>query len=222
MYNSRPATVGILALSLLIGVGGVVSHARKGEDPTGGSDIGMVDIEKIYEASDAPQQFAQTAAQIEADAQTRIDAIGAVPQLTEAELKEYGDLVGLRSPDAKQKVRMDELKDFSDKRAAHLRDVQMKADAVLTPEDRKLMASSAQQRRLFDRVMGMVQADVRQQVAEREDIVKRDLVGKLRGEVSKIAHEKKILHVFDSTAMVSSTNDLTQAVIQKIGRKANK
>ena len=58
VYNSRPATVGILALSLLMGVGAVVSHARKADEPEGGgSNIGMVDLEKVYEASDAPQQF---------------------------------------------------------------------------------------------------------------------------------------------------------------------
>jgi Skp family chaperone for outer membrane proteins len=212
--------VGILALSLLVGVGAVVSHAHQDNEPKGsGSTIGMVDMDKIYEVSDAPQQFAQTAAQIETDAQTRADAIAAAPQLTDAELREYGDLVGLKNPSAAQKNRIDELKGFSDTRGAHLRDVQTKPEAALTAEDRKLMSAAAQQHRQFDRMLQIMQGDLRQQIAEREEIVKRELVAKLRIEVSKVAREKKIDHVFDMSAMVCSTNDITQAVIQKVKRK---
>ncbi len=212
--------MGILALSLLVGVGAVVSHAHQDNEPKGGgSNIGMVDMDKIYEVSDAPQQFAQTAAQIETDAQTRADAIAAASQLTDAELREYGDLVGLKNPTAAQKNRIDELKGFSDTRAVHLRDVQTKPDATLTPEDRKLMSSAAQQHRQFDRMLQIMQGDLRQQIAEREDIVKRNLVAKLRVEVSNVARQKKIDHVFDMTAMVCSTNDITQAVIQKVKHK---
>jgi Skp family chaperone for outer membrane proteins len=209
--------VGILALSLLVGVGAVVSHAHQdNEARDDGSNIGMVDLEKIYEASDAPQQFAQSAAQIEMDAKSRADAVAAVSQLSETELKEYGDLVGKKTPTAAEKNRIDELKSFSDTRAAHLRDVQTKADAALTPEDKKLMASAAQQQRQFDNVLRMMRMDLNQQVGEREESVKRELVAKLRLEISKVAKERKIDHVFDLSAMVCSTNNITGAVIQKI------
>jgi len=219
LYNSRPATVGILALSLLVGAGAVVSHAHQDKDTNGsGSNIGMVDLEKIYEASDAPQQFAQTSAQIETDAQSRADAIAAASQLSDRELTEYGDLVGKKTPTAAEKNRIEELKGFSDTRAAHVRDVQTKPDAQLTPEDKKLLASAATQHRQFERMLQIMQGDLRQQIAEREELVKRDLVRKLRVEVNKVARERKIDHVFDVSAMVCSTNDLTQAVIQKVKR----
>ena len=231
MQSSKPATVGTLALALLVGVGALMSHARQSDDSGPASTgavhndvgaIGMVDLEKIYDASEFPAQFANSAAQIEADAQTRIQSMAAVSQLSEAELREYGELVGLKNPDAKQKVRMDELRDFNDKRSSHLRDVQQKPDATLTPEDRKLMASSVIQKRQFDRIMALLQADLRQQIGEREESVKRGLIGRLRVEVGKVAKEKKIQHVFDSSAMVTSTNDLTAAVIQRITRKPDK
>jgi Skp family chaperone for outer membrane proteins len=178
----------------------------------------MVDLERIYLASDAPQEFAQTAASIETDAQSRAEAISAAGQLSEVELKEYGDLVGKKNPTAAEKNRIDELKGFSDTRAARIRDLQTKPDAQLTPEDKKLLTAAAQQRRQFDRMISIMQSDLSRQVAEREENVKRDLVAKLRVEVSKVARERKIDHVFDVTAMVCSTNDLTQAVIQKLKR----
>ncbi len=222
MRSNRIAVTGVLVLSLLVGAGAMMVHARQGTDSHTGQDIsfGMVDMERVYEASDSPQQFSMAQQQIESDAQARIDAMSAVPMLSDPELKEYGELIGLKTPDARQKVRIDELKDFSDKRVAHLREVQVKPEATLTPEDRRLMSNAAQARRQFDRLIGMMQQDVRQQIAEREDAVKRGLIAKLRIEVNKVAKEKKIAHVFDTTVMVSSTNDLTAAVIQRVAKKA--
>ena len=221
LRSNRIAVTGVLVLSLLVGAGAMMVHARQGADGRTGEDsFGMVDMERVYESSDSPQQFAMAQQQIEADAQARIDAMSAVPMLSDPELKEYGELIGLKTPDARQKVRIDELKDFSDKRAAHLREVQVKPEATLTPEDRRLMSNAAQARKQFDRLIGMMQQDIRQQIAEREDSVKRGLIAKLRIEVNKVAKEKKIAHVFDTTVMVASTNDLTAAVIQRVGKKA--
>lgn len=226
MNKIKPAALAALtaalAVNLLIGVGAVMVHARQAGDPpaAGNNEIGLVDLEKVYEASDAPGQLQQASAQIETDAQSKIDAMSAASQLSEAELKEYGDLVGLKAPDAKQKVRIDELRDFSDKRSQRLREVQQKPEATLTPEDKKLMSTGSQQKRQFDRMMNLLQQDVRQQVIEREETVKRGLVAQLRNEVSKVARDRKIQHVFDVGAMVCSTNDITAIVIQRVAKKA--
>jgi Skp family chaperone for outer membrane proteins len=221
LRSNRIAVTGVLAISLLVGVGAVMVHARQGLEGKGiEQTFGMVDMERIYEASDAPQQYALAQQQIETDAQTRVDAMASVPMLSDPELKEFGELVGLKNPDARQKVRIDELKEFSDKRAAQLREVQVKPEAQLTAEDRRLMTNAATARRQFDRMIGMMQQDMRAQISEREDAVKRGLIAKLRVEVNKVAKEKKISHVFDTTVMVSSTNDLTPAVIQRVAKKA--
>lgn len=225
-FNRARATAvtAALTLNLLLGVGAVMVHARKqpGDLQAAESAFGMVDLEKVYEASDAPGKLAQSAAEIETDAQSRVDAMIAVSHLSEAELKEFGDLAGVKNPDAKQKVRMEELKDFSDKRGEHLREVQQKPEAQLTPEDRKLMSAATQQKRLFDKMIQILQADIRQQVAERIDLVKRGLIAGLRVEIAKVAREKKIDHVFDVNAMVTSTNDITPAVLQRIGKHGGK
>ena len=221
MRSNRIAVTGVLALSLLVGAGAMMVHARQESQAHSGPDtFAMVDMERIYEASDSPQQFAIAQQQIESDAQARVDAMSSVPMLSDPELKEFGELIGLKNPDARQKVRIDELKEFSDKRAAQLREVQVKPEAQLTQEDRRLMTNAATARRQFDRMIGIMQQDMRQQIAEREDAVKRGLIAKLRIEVNKAAKEKKIAHVFDTTVMVSSTTDLTQAVIQRVAKKA--
>src|SRR5579871_5312516 len=213
MRNPKVITVGSLALALLLGVGAMVVHARENDAPQNGV-IGMVDMDRVYNASDAPMQMAKQAALIEAEAQKRLDSIAAVPQLNAMELQEYGNLLGKAQPTPDEQNRIKELKALSDRRNDEFRMLQMKPN--LTPDESKRLKELQQQSRLLERVMPGLQADLRADVLDREESVKRGLIAQLRGEVAKVAQEKKLGHVFDTTALVYSTNDITQAVIQRV------
>lgn len=216
MPNSKMVTVGSLALALLLGAGAMVVHARENDDPKNAA-IGMVDMERVFNASDAPVQLGQQAALIEAEAQKRMDAIVAAPQLTAKELEEYSDLVARAKPTMEQQNRINALKGLSDKRVMDYQALQMKAN--LTPEEGTRLKALQQQSRFFQQELPNIDAQLRAQAAQREETVRRGLMVQLRGEVAKVASEKKLANVFDTTAMVFSTNDITPAVIQRVSKR---
>lgn len=216
MPNSKMVTVGSLTLALLLGVGAMVVHARQNNDPMN-AVIGMVDMERIYGASDAPMQLAKQSALIEAEAQKRLDNILSVPQLNAKELEEYGLLVAKAQPTADEQSRMKELKAISDKRNEEFNALQMKAN--LNAQEQTRLKELQQQSRLIQRILPNLQADLRADVLEREETVKHGLVAQLRNEVAKVAQEKKIAHVFDTNALVYSVNDITQAVVQRVTKR---
>lgn len=216
MPNPKIVTIGSLTLALLLGVGAMVVHARVKEDPQANDGIGVVDMDRVFSASDAPNQLAKQSAQIEAEAQKRIDSFLAVPQLNPKELDEYGGLIAIAQPTPDQQNRIKDLKALSDKRSDDFHALQMKAN--LTAEEGVRLKELQVQSRLLERIMPGLQSDLRAQAMDREETVKRGLIAQLRGEVSKVAQEKKILHVFDSNALIYSANDITQIVVQRVSK----
>lgn len=217
LYSNKLVGIGALALALLMGAGTVVSHAH--DDDTAKSppcDIGMVDMERIYNASEAPAEFLKEADQIEGEAQKRIDGMMLVPALTPNELKEYGELIGKNAPDAAQQKRIDDLKKLSDNRVDELSKLQTSNN--LGAQEKARMQELIKDRRVAEQFIQVIQEGFRRQALEREDGVKRTQLAQLRAEVAKVAKEKKISHVFDINALVYSTNDLTQPVIQKLDK----
>jgi hypothetical protein len=219
LYSNRLVGIGSLALALLIGTGAMVSYAHQDETTkTSPCDIGVVDMERIYNASDAPNQFNLEATRIESEAQICIDGIAVVPDLSDVELKEYSDLIGKSRPDAIQQKRIEELKKLSDSRQVQLNKLLQTKQDDLTNQDKAQLKDLNKIRHVAEQFIPVIQEGFRRLALEREDSVKRTMIAQLRGEVGKVAKEKKIAHVFDVNALVYSTNDLTQIVIQKLDK----
>ena len=132
------APVGALALALLLGVGGLMAHARqpddKAEAATSGK-LGSIDMEEIYNASGAPQELDQAGRQHEGDAAQRINKIMAVPYLEPAELEEYGTLIGKVKMTPEEEKRVEALKAINDGRSAELAQMLAKPGGTITPEE---------------------------------------------------------------------------------------
>lgn len=231
MNNRLLAHVGILVTALVIGGSALVSHAHPKLDepppanaaaPLTIGSIAMVDIEKVYNASGDTDQLQQKANEIATDAEQRLKNISAVPYLNQAELQEYLTLVNKIAPNEQEQARFKALHDLSDQRQQELNALQVKPDAQLTEMDKARMRQLQEASRLLEQVLPSLQEQLRQQQLARVDAYRRDQMSKLRGVVAQVARDKGYTQVFEASTLVYSVNDLTSAVIQKVGKRPNK
>jgi Skp family chaperone for outer membrane proteins len=219
MSSRNLIAVALLAMALLVGGGAMVVHAIPGRaagDGVGGDNMGVVDMERLYNSSDLPQVLAQKAAQLGAQAQQRLDALGDARFLDAKELSEYGDLIGKTVPDAAQMSRMKDLKDLSSRRSSELDTLNVKPAEMLTAADKTRMRTLVEMSHLVEKVLPSVQSDLAQDQSDRLRAIRRDQIVQLRSVVAQVAKEKGVAHVFDVNALVYSSNDLTTLVLKKL------
>lgn len=221
--------VGVLSCALLIGIGGVTSHARQAagerenlQAPLQTGQIACVDMDRLYAASGGPEQLAQRAAEITLEVNTRLKELKAVPLLDENELQEYGALLFKAVKTDADQARMKTLRIASDQRQDELNKLQIKPDATLTAEDKARMKQLQEQSRLLASILPYWQEDARAQQSERLETFRRSQMAKLRQIVGKAAAERNIAHVFDTSALVYSANDLTAVVLPRVSKHAAK
>ncbi len=218
MTSRNLFAVSMLSLALLVGGGAMIVHAgpHASAPADGNESMGLVDMERLYGASDMPLVLAQKSAQLAAEAQKRLETIAAVRFLDAKELQEYGDLAAKIQPDASQQARAKELKSLSDMRSAELDTLNIKKAEDLTPADKTRMRALVEMSHLLERVLPSLRDDLLQDQAERVQVVRRDQISQLRVLVGQVAREKGILHVFDVNALVYSSTDLTPLVLKKL------
>ncbi len=218
MTSRNLIAVAMLAFALLAGGGAMIVHARPSvAAPADGNDTtAMVDMERLYGASDMPQILAQKSIEIGIEAQKRLDTLASGRFLDAKELQEYGELAAKVQPTPAQQTRATELKTLSDKRSAELDTLNIKKTDELTPADKTRMRSLVEMSHLIEKVLPSVREDLLQDQAERVQAFRRDQVAQLRLLVGQVAKEKGILHVYDVNALVYSATDLTPLVLKKL------
>ncbi len=221
--------IGVLPCALLIGVGGMASHARQAagerenlQAPLLTGQIACVDMDRLYAASGGPEQLAQRATEIAQEVNARLKELKAVPLLDENELQEYGALLFKAVKTDADQTRMKALRAASDQRQDELNKLQIKPDATLTAEDKARMKLLQEQSRLLASIMPYWQEDARAQQSERLEAFRRSQMAKIRQIVGKAALERNIAHVFDTSALVYSANDLTAVVLSRVSKHAPK
>lgn len=227
--NGVRLRVGVLSCALLMGVGSMMSHARQAggehanmQTPLLAGQIACVDMDRLYAASGGPEQLAQRAAEITLEVNTRLKELKAVSMLDENELQEYGTLLFKATKTDADQARMKALRGVSDQRQDELNKLQIKPDAALTAEDKTRMKQLQEQSRLLASIMPYWQEDARAQQSERLEAFRRSQMAKLRQIVGKTASERNIAHVFDTSALVYSANDLTALVLPRVTKHTGK
>lgn len=215
--------IGALALSLLIGIGGLAARAREPHaDAQPNGPLGSVDMEEIYNSSGGPAELEVAARQRAADGEQRIRRILNAPYLEVNELQEYGELIGKAKLTAEEEKRSADLKKMSDDRASELATLQTKPVDQLQPADKTRMSHLQDLKKTVDtQVQPGLVADFRAQSEGWAAEYRHRQFAALREQVAKVAKEKGIAHVFDSTSLVYSVNDLTSTVLQRVGKRAN-
>lgn len=188
--------------------------------PVTPGSIAVVDMDRIYAASDAPEQLGQKAMQYQQEAVTNVDKIRGVPFLTQDELVEYARLLIKDKPVDADQTRMKALKALSDQRAEELRGLQTKKDTELTAADKTRLHDLTEQSRLLDLAMPGLENTLRTDQNLRIEEFRHEQIVQLRAMVAQVAKSRNISNVFDANSLVYSNNDLTPLVIQRLNKRS--
>jgi hypothetical protein len=225
----------LLALSLLIGAGALATHAKGrgykgsgyndnqavGKDaPLTAGNVARVDMESVFDASDAPDLMEQKATETGKAVLAALNRISNAPYLEQQELIEFTGIVSNEKPTQAQQDRAQALKTLSDKRALELNDLSTKNP--LLPADKKRMGEIQAESTDTQNLMPNIENNFRMIRQSRLDTYRREQMARLRTVVAKVAKDHGILHVFDATTLVFSANDITPEVIQKVSKRPGK
>jgi len=215
MQKNNWVPASILAVALLAGGGVIFSRAEGGKEARVGMDaVASVDMEKIFAASDAPVTLANASQTYERQATEQIRAIASVPYLSPEEVTEFAGIIAVVAQTEAQKTRAKELKALSDSRYKQVQ--VLSAKKGLMPDEQKFLTDMAQRERGLQQALPRIQQDLQGSEAQILQNMRRQQMEKLGEMVKKIATDKGFTHVFDSSSLVYSVNDVTAAVLQKM------
>lgn len=212
MIQQRIWSIGALCLTLLVGAGALT--VRAGENNPATPSVAVVDMNRVFQASDAPQQLAMKAAEIERAAMQRLKDIDGAAFLPQQDLQEYGQLLAKAAPTPQDQARMKQLREISDQQGKRLQELTGKPQ--LNDMEKKEMVELTARQRQMAQAIPRIQEDLQADIAARIEAVRRELLNQLREVVSKVAKEKGVTQVFSSEVLIYSTNDLTPQVLQKL------
>ena len=211
-----------VSIALLAGVGAFVVQAKDNtavqKEPSAIGTIGSADIERIYIDSGAGEALLQAAQARQVDSVERMRMISSSPYLESAELGEFGVLMGKLKPSPDEQKRLEDLKALSIRRGNELKTIQTKL-TPLSDEEKKSMAHLIELKSSLEKELPRVSASFQAQQEEWAALYRRYQLKELRNEIGKIAKEKGIAHVFDTNALVYTTNDVTQAVLDRLKKQ---
>ncbi|HZT42546.1 MAG TPA: OmpH family outer membrane protein [Chthonomonadaceae bacterium] len=215
--------IALLCLALLLSVGALVGRANPAREMQGGAPlandtIAVVDMDRVYNASDAPQAVEQRALEMQNEVAQNISSIQAVPYLEQNELVEYITLLTKDKPTDTEQARIKALKALSDQRAQELQTLQTKKDSDLTAADKNRMNELVGESRTLERILPNIMDSMRTDQATHLEAFRHDEMIKLRATVAQVAKERGIAHVFDANALVYSATDLTPQVVERVSK----
>jgi Skp family chaperone for outer membrane proteins len=184
------------------------------------TNVAVVDMTRLYDFSNAALAYEQNAAVIANDAEQRLKTISASLYLEGEEIQEFVNLVGKFTPTPQEEERLKVLQGVSAKRAEEMQTLQGKKSTDLTPEDKKRLQRLLDMSRNYTtQVIPNMQAQLRNLASLKAQTFRYQQMTELRNTVGKYAKEKGIQHVFDSTTLIYTPNDITQAVLERINKK---
>lgn len=215
--------VGVFLVALLIAAGGMKVGARDNSTsaPLLRTDIARVDMQRVYEASDAPSVVAQKYqdAMLKAADQSRL--VRQVGLLTPDELGEFLHLITLDNPTPAQQARIQELKKLADQRSAQLTSLSTKPDKLLTADDKATIQQLQSRLQQFQQdVLPNVDKQLSDNAMAQVDQCRKEQMEQLRKIVEDVAKKRGIHEVWSADTLVYSDNDITDDVIHALHKKS--
>lgn len=218
----------LLTLAVLIGAGAIETHARQDPNAAGGqlpltrANLATVDMQQVYQASNAPALDAQKENQLYQEIHGRMQQVEASPFLDKNELPEYLKLLSAAAPTPAQQERAKALVALSQQRQQELNTLGLKKDADLTAADKqRIQALQEMTRDLQDRLAVIQNGMERDAIAEM-DVFRREQMRKLWDAVGKVAAGRGIVNVWDRSSLIYSVNDLTPEMIRRVSARPGK
>jgi Skp family chaperone for outer membrane proteins len=193
--------------------GGGAQTPRPGQNKTEAASVAVVDMNQVFESSEAPKQLAQKAADIEAEASRKFQDITSGAFLDQKEGQEYLQLLTKAKPTPEDQTRLKQLRELSTTRDKRLQELSQKNP--LNDAEKNEMRDLDARRRNMDLILPRFQEDLQADAAARIEAVRRELYSQIREVVAKVAKDKGVTQVFSSEALIYASQDLTPQVLQK-------
>jgi len=218
--NRRTAHSLILAAALLIGAGPYVVNAAKSPAlQPNNAQRANVDMREVFEDSEAKQAADAKTAVYGRKLDQKFNELGQMPFLTPAELRDLSVLLIKDQPTESDTKKITDLRAESEKRSAENTALAQKKEADLTPADKNRMRELNGMRPAHAQTMVRVQALYQQQVNIENEKNEREGMAAVRGVVAKLAKDKGIAEVYDSSVLIVAPVDLTKEAIERTKKK---
>ena len=214
---NKPASTLILAAALLIGAGPyVVSAARNAADP---NTRAQVDLQQVFDASDARNTADAKTGQFARKLDQKFTEMAQMQFLTPSELRDLSLILVKEAPTPEETAKAAQLKTESEKRNGELNTLGQKKEADLTAADRNRLRELNGMRPVHAQTMVKIQQLYQQMVNEENGRNERAGMAAVREIVKKIAKDKGITEVFDTSTMIVAPVDLTKDALEKVKKK---
>ena len=197
------------------------ARAKQAAPPaaTGTAQFGSVDVNQILSESKARQK---DVAEINALSGTFRNVLqqlqtGAAHYLSEAEIREYATLLEKPTPTDADKKRIAALQAGADAKSAQM--TRLENVAAPTDEQKKQFTDLSDTRQKGDDVVKAIADDMSKRFDLREGDLRNKTVLDIRGVIAKVAQDKGLSVVFDSSVALYTANDITAEVIKQINNK---
>ena len=211
---TKPTNTLVLAAALLLGAGPyVVNAARNAADP---NTRAQVDLQQVFDASEskllADAQTGQYARRLD----QKFSELAQMPFLTPSELRDLSIILSKESPTPEESAKATQLKAESEKRGGELGALGQKKDADLTTADRNRLRELNGMRPVHAQTMLKIQQLYQQMVNDENNKNDRTGMAAVRDIVKKLAKDKGIAEVFDTSTMIVAPLDLTKDALEKV------
>jgi Skp family chaperone for outer membrane proteins len=208
----------VLSAALLIGAGPYIVKAAvnaAGRQPE--SIVANVDMQRVFNESDAKKAVEQKLTEYGATLGKRFDEVSRTQYLTPDEISDYSAKLNIEKPTDADTKRIADIKAASQQRAEEYQRLSaLKQPTAKDAARLQELDTMQRQRPLFqDRLQKLYQ----QAVDEEEQKQMRAGLAEVRGIVGKMAKEQGFTEVYDVTAMVYAPADLTDQAIRKVQKK---
>ena len=218
MNNRRATHTVVLSAALLIAAGPYLVRTARATGQPGGSRAN-VDLHQVYQESEAKQAADARTGAFARRLDQRFTELAQISFLTPVELRDLSLVLVKDAPVEADTKRAADIKGEGEKRAAEANALAQKKDADLTTTDRNRMRELNGMRQLHVQALAKVQALYQQMVNEENEKNERAGTADVRALVSKLARDKGITEVFDSSTMIVAPVDLTKEAIEKVKKK---
>ncbi len=184
------------------------------------SKVAVIDMGRLYDQSSAPKDYERNEQEIAQDADKRMKLVTGIEYLEPVEIQEFLTLVGKFTPTPQESERVSALQTLSNTRGTEMRNLSTKDAASLTLADKKRLQTLIDASRTFrNTYLPNIEAQIRNSALARAQTFRVQQMNDLRTAVGRYAKDKGIQHVFDSSTLIYSPNDITDKVIEKVKKK---
>jgi Skp family chaperone for outer membrane proteins len=223
--SKRPLNALVLTAALVIGAGPFVgpyvvrAAGLNGNSAADTSPIANVDMQRLYEESEARVQAENRVRAFSAKVYQNFEETAKLQFITPEETEDFSRAINAEKPADADTKKLASIRNLNKSRADEYQTLAAKPQTSVTAQDkarlRELTTMTQQRPVILDRLQKFYQEAVDEEASKR----RRAGFAEVRAAVQKLAKEQSFTQVYDVTAMVYAPNDITEQALKRVRAK---